>query len=112
MIGKRGVPGKEDPGVLRHSGDEGINQRTPHRFGVDGGEMRVRHGGVVTRVAQLKIRVYENSDTSATRKTRGAWSRMVSLALRRIAERLIDIFTLRLYIISGLSANYASATAT
>src|SRR6202140_3246432 len=40
---ERGIPGKEDPGVLRHFGDEGIDQRPSLRLGVDGCEMRVRH---------------------------------------------------------------------
>src|SRR6516225_4120231 len=37
-----GVPREVDPGILRHLGDEGIDERTPHRLGVDGGEMRSR----------------------------------------------------------------------
>ncbi len=36
------VPGEIDPGVLRHLGDEGVDERPPLRLGVDGGEMRVR----------------------------------------------------------------------
>ena len=36
------VPGKIDPGVLRHLGDEGVDHRPAHRLGVDGGEMRLR----------------------------------------------------------------------
>ena len=36
-----GVPRKENPGVLRHFGDEGVDQRLAHRLGVDRGEMRV-----------------------------------------------------------------------
>src|SRR5712691_20829 len=39
---ERGIPGKEDPGVLRHFGDEGVDQRTPHRLGVHRCEMRIR----------------------------------------------------------------------
>src|SRR6185312_11029946 len=38
-----GIPGKVNPGVLRHFGDEGIDQRLALGLGVDGGEMRVRH---------------------------------------------------------------------
>src|SRR4051812_42092539 len=40
---QRGIPRKKDPGVLRHLGDEGIDQRPAFGLGVDGGEMRVRH---------------------------------------------------------------------
>src|ERR1700704_3274177 len=36
-----GVPGEEDPGVLRHFGDEGIDHRLAQRLGVDAGEMRL-----------------------------------------------------------------------
>src|SRR5882672_4046677 len=36
-----GVPGEEDPGVLRHLGDEGIDHRLAQRLGVDAGEMRL-----------------------------------------------------------------------
>ena len=32
-----------DPGVLRHFGNEGIDQRLALRLGVDGREMRVGH---------------------------------------------------------------------
>src|SRR5207302_1187955 len=35
------IPGKEDPGVLAHLGDEGVDQRAPGRLGVDRGEMRL-----------------------------------------------------------------------
>ncbi|GCC45564.1 hypothetical protein chiPu_0029711, partial [Chiloscyllium punctatum] len=38
---QRGVPGEENPGVLRHLGDVGVDQRPPLRLGVDRGEMRV-----------------------------------------------------------------------
>ncbi len=38
-----GVPGEEDPGVLRHLGDVAVDQRAAHRLGVDGREMRRRH---------------------------------------------------------------------
>ena len=38
---QRGIPGKEDPGILRDFRDERIDQRASHRLGVDGGEMRL-----------------------------------------------------------------------
>src|ERR1700694_3292722 len=37
---QRGVPWKENPGVLRYFGDEGVDQRPSLRLGVDGCEMR------------------------------------------------------------------------
>src|SRR5215470_19431215 len=37
-----GVPGKEDPGVLRHLGDERVDHRAAHRLGIDGREVRLR----------------------------------------------------------------------
>src|ERR1700733_12185021 len=37
-----GVPGKVDPGVLGHFGNEGVDQRPAHGLGVDRGEMRAR----------------------------------------------------------------------
>src|SRR6267154_3516895 len=40
---ERGIPGKEDPGGLRHFGDESVDQRPPHRFGINRCEMRVRN---------------------------------------------------------------------
>src|SRR5437870_3337890 len=39
---KPGVPGKIDPGVLRHLGDVGVGQRPAHRLGVDGRARRAR----------------------------------------------------------------------
>src|SRR6202021_1916676 len=38
LEGKAGIPGKVDPGVLRHFGDKGVDHRPSHRLGVDGGE--------------------------------------------------------------------------
>src|ERR1700756_4098560 len=38
---QRGVPGKEDPGVLRHLGDVGVDQRAALGLGIDSCEMRV-----------------------------------------------------------------------
>ena len=35
------IPGEVDPGILRHFGDKGINQRPSRGLGIDGGEMRV-----------------------------------------------------------------------
>ena len=42
LVGEAHVPGKVDPGVLADLGDECVDQRPPLRFGVDGGEMRLR----------------------------------------------------------------------
>src|SRR5581483_4113925 len=39
---KSGVPRKIDPGILRHLGDEGVDQRPAHGLGIDSGEMRRR----------------------------------------------------------------------
>jgi hypothetical protein len=36
------IPGKKDPGVLRHLGDEGMAHRRALRLGIDGGKVRVR----------------------------------------------------------------------
>src|ERR1700692_2046505 len=36
---QRGIPGEENPGVLRYLGDESIDQRTPHLFAMHGCEM-------------------------------------------------------------------------
>src|SRR5262249_11223023 len=41
LEGKAGVPWEEYPGVLGYFGDEGIDQRAPHRLGVDRGKMRI-----------------------------------------------------------------------
>src|SRR5258705_1241732 len=38
---ERGIPGKEDPGVLRHFGDESVDQRPSHRFCIHRGAMRI-----------------------------------------------------------------------
>ena len=40
---QRSIPRKEDPGVLRHFGNERIDKRPALRLGVDGGKMRVGH---------------------------------------------------------------------
>src|SRR5882757_8605073 len=38
---QRGIPGEEDPGVLRYLGDVGVDQRPALRLGIDRGEMRI-----------------------------------------------------------------------
>ena len=39
---ERGVPGKVNPGILRHFGDERVDQRAPQRLGVDRRKMGIR----------------------------------------------------------------------
>src|SRR5262245_66024646 len=41
LKGEPGVPRKEDPGVLRHLGNESVDHRAAHRLGVNGGEVRL-----------------------------------------------------------------------
>src|SRR5262249_51410499 len=36
------IPGKIDPGVLRHLRDERVDQRTPHRLRIDGCKVSIR----------------------------------------------------------------------
>ena len=44
LEGQPHIPREVDPGVLRHLGDEGVDQRPAHRLGIDGREMRLRAG--------------------------------------------------------------------
>ena len=64
LEGEPGVPGKEDPGVLRHFGDEGVDQRPAHRLGIDGGEMRLAAGSRAPACAVLPVST--RSSTTST----------------------------------------------